>query len=248
MSILRTTLSSGLRLANTVCRPLGVQLKRSDHPLRNFRTFFDYVVGRGFDPQTIFDVGVGFGTPELYRHFSEKKIVLVEPLPIYQDVVKQICQQYNADNYQVAASNEDGELDIIVEQEFPERSSVMARSEHTRVSATDSRVTVPMMKLDTVVQEHEYREPYLLKIDTEGFELSVLQGATEMLKKTEMVVLETSIGPRFENGYESFEIFKFMDDNNFLLFDILGGSINKAGMLNCVDTVFIPKGSSLREV
>jgi hypothetical protein len=59
-----------------------------------------------------------------------------------------------------------------------------------------STVDVPVARLDDLAGDYAGRVG--LKIDTEGFEAEVLQGAAETLKRAEFVILELSVTPRFD--------------------------------------------------
>jgi hypothetical protein len=87
------------------------------------------------------------------------------------------------------------------------------------VSVTEMKV--PVRRLDELAPHYPGRLG--LKLDTEGAELEVLQGAVETLKRAEFVLLEMSVTPRFEGvglpsdivallaeaGLELRDVFKF---------------------------------------
>ena len=52
---------------------------------------------------------------------------------------------------------------------------------------------MPMVRLDSTVRKAGLVGPYLLKLDTHGFELQIIQGAEEMLRNTELAVIEAYI-------------------------------------------------------
>ena len=63
--------------------------------------------------------------------------------------------------------------------------------------------------------------PILLKIDTEGNEVSALEGADLLLQSTEFVIAEVSIARRFEDGYKFEELINLMSKNGFTVFSFL---------------------------
>jgi len=73
-------------------------------------------------------------------------------------------------------------------------------------------VEVQVKTLDACVPDRPVR---LLKIDTEGFELPVLQGATEVLKRTEMVYFECRESHFAKHGYKTGDIFHFLKEHGF---------------------------------
>jgi len=56
--------------------------------------------------------------------------------------------------------------------------------------------SVPVVPLDQIMVNYPGRVG--LKVDTEGFELEVLQGAAETLRRTDFVIVELSVTKRFD--------------------------------------------------
>ena len=58
---------------------------------------------------------------------------------------------------------------------------------------------------------------YLIKIDVQGFELQVLEGAVETLKKTDYVFVESAIRPLYEGAPRFTDVHTFLDAHGFHL-------------------------------
>jgi FkbM family methyltransferase len=86
---------------------------------------------------------------------------------------------------------------------------------------TEETIEVKVERLDQVVQRHgSARKPFLLKLDVQGFELEVLQGAAGLLPDVAAVLCEVNTAPFYE-GQAAFEdICAFMRQHNFRLIDI----------------------------
>jgi hypothetical protein len=84
------------------------------------------------------------------------------------------------------------------------------------------------------MEEHNLQPPFGLKIDTEGFELEVIEGAPKFLRKTQFVIAEVSISKRFVEGYSFSEFTEVMIRNGFFLWDLM--TVRK----RFVDAVFRP--------
>ncbi len=86
---------------------------------------------------------------------------------------------------------------------------------------TEQTIDVKVERLDHVVEQHgSARKPYLLKIDVQGFELEVLDGAVRILPDVAAIVCEVNTALFYE-GQASFEgISAFMRQHNFKLVDI----------------------------
>ena len=53
-----------------------------------------------------------------------------------------------------------------------------------------SVIEVPLTTIDAAVAEHGATGPFLLKLDTHGFEKGILEGSAETLKNAEMLIIE----------------------------------------------------------
>jgi FkbM family methyltransferase len=79
---------------------------------------------------------------------------------------------------------------------------------------------LPARTLDRVVDPVEWPGPYLLKLDVQGYELSVLEGAENTLARAEAVYLEVSYLP-YNRGAPLFqEVVAFMARKGFLVYDL----------------------------
>lgn len=121
-----------------------------------------------------------------------------------------------------AAGAVSGELHLNVMTESTVSSSFLAPVEATwssigyRTGAIERR-TVPVITLDEYAAEKAIGGVYLLKIDVQGFELAVLEGATSLLARTDHVFVEAAIRPLYEGAPRFSTIFDFLDAHGFHL-------------------------------
>lgn len=173
-------------------------------------------------PKTVFDVGVGYGTYPLYEAFPDAKFVLVEPLRNYENAIKKIIDKYNCDVFYKAVSDIQGTREITIDTKDLEKSSFDDRTQLTRTGNQLEKREVEVTTLDAIFREYtDLKKPVLLKIDTEGHELKVLQGSRSLLKVTDTVIAEVSIAKRFEDSYEFEDLILFMKENEFSLLTFL---------------------------
>lgn len=172
-------------------------------------------------PKTIIDVGVGYGTPELYDAFPEARLILVEPLEEYLPSIRAICSGRNVVHHAVALGANDDELEINVEPQERLKSSFLSRTRESATGHLPSRRKVPVRRLDGLLSDIEIDKPIALKIDVEGFELEVLRGAPQTLKRVDCVIIETSIARRFEGSPLFADIIGEMAKHQFDLYDVL---------------------------
>lgn len=201
------------RLIGTVLDKLGYVITRKDRG-----GFYSSYLAKICAPKTVFDVGVGPGTPELYDAYPGARFYLVEPLEEFKAVLKRLAGEIDCVLCRKAVSDEKGAAEITIEHD-PQMASFCERP---RVDSPAGKRQVEVTTLDDIFAENPgITLPILIKIDVEGFELKVLKGARKLLKSTEMVIVETSVAKRFENGSSLEEVISFMSENGFAVFDFL---------------------------
>lgn len=169
-------------------------------------------------PKTVFDVGVGRGTPELYGAYPGAKFILVEPLSEFGPALEKLARQLDCVVCRKAVGEKAGTLTINIEND-PQGSSLCDRP---RADSPAKTRAVEVTTLDAIFAGNPgLASPVLIKIDVEGFELQVLKGARELLKVSEMVIVETSIAKRFEGGTVLEDVIEFMRAGGFRVFDFL---------------------------
>jgi FkbM family methyltransferase len=206
------------RMVRRVLRWGGYELRKS----KAKRGFCASYLSQLCQPATVFDVGVGYGTHELYKAFPDAKFVLVEPLREYEPVLKELATQYDIQVCYQAVSDAPGTCEIAVDTQDPHKSSLHERTSLTETNNPISRRTVDVTTLDTILEQNPQLErPIVLKVDTEGNELKVLAGAKRLLEVTDLVIAEVSVAKRFEGSYSFEELIAFMSEADFAVFDFL---------------------------
>jgi len=175
---------------------------------------FAKIKALGVPIQTVLDIGILTGTVELIEAFPDKKHFLVEPITEWNKTIKSTYAEQGIDFLlvNVAASNFDGTMSM-------ETGSVAPGLQISHARLTDRTAghnvrTVPVRTLDSLLMEHHLSSPFLLKIDVDGAEILIMEGARETLKKVNVVVIEANIKNFIERS-------RFLEAHNFQLFDIV---------------------------
>lgn len=208
------------RVVERVAHHRGYELKMRDAPPRGFDSFLEYVRDQGLSPRTVFDVGVGRGTPWLYSAFPDAHHVLIEPQREFEPCLRKICEDYDAEYHLVGAAASEGqstmhrrESDLTGSSFRLDTAEEAAR--HGPMQMTD--VALPVRPLDSFADRPP---PFVLKIDTEGYELNVLQGASQILAQTELLLTEVAVQPRHEGEADLGELSSLLRSHGLRLFDI----------------------------
>jgi len=101
-------------------------------------------------------------------------------------------------------------------------------------------VMVSVIPLDEFLEQEKIRGNYLIKADVQRYELELLKGAKESLKRCHLLQLEVSLVALYEGAPSVSELWSYVSAAGFSLFDIvdiLYSPINGAA-LSC-DLIFI---------
>jgi len=122
---------------------------------------------------------------------------------------------------------------------------VLKESEGEHVDG-DQRI-VPQTTLDHEVLQHNLKCPFLVKIDVQGFELEVLEGAVDTLKQAEIVILEVSLFQFYKSSPTFAEVIRYMNEKKFSVYDIFNGAYRPIDdALGQVDILFVKTNGPLR--
>jgi FkbM family methyltransferase len=229
----------------TPVRSVSGSVAKAARRRSSMRGVLEQLQSSGLNPCTVVDVGVAQGTAALYRVFPDAKFLLIEPLEEFLPALEDLKVRLNDADYVIAAATaEEGEIELNVHADL-HGSSIYKEVDEPGVDGVPRRVrTAP---LDVLCRELGGREPYLIKVDTQGAELEVLKGGSQVLKDTAAVVLEVSFFPVYGDAPEAHECIRFMAEQGFVIYDIFDLLFRPLdGALWQADIVFVPGQSPLR--
>lgn len=243
----RTNQQLGLEQTRQELEQTRQQLRQARQRLKEFRPGWSPTSLRkpGFSPSTVVDVGAGEGTPALYKAFPEAFHVLIEPLKENRPHLQRILQEYEGEYFLTAIGAREERLNINVEPSVRKKSSINSRTDLTSTGDLVERREIPVNTLDALMKKHNFKPPFGLKIDTEGFEYQVIEGAPRFLRETQFVIAEVSVAKRFIQSYSFSEFIQIMDRNGFRLNDILNTRRTKSSVseLLFIDAMFRRDGT-----
>jgi FkbM family methyltransferase len=192
----------------------------------------------GADPATVVDVGAGAGTPALYEAFPHAHHVLIEPLREFEDDLKAYVKELRAEHIMVAVGARLGEVTLHVPGDLYTTSALPPAAQTATAAETRE---VPLTTLDTLLRERRWTAPYCLKMDVEGYEHAVIEGARDLLGGTELVIAEVSVTNRFHGGVTSLELIDLMRSRGFEVVDVIDAASTGHGVH--ADVVFKPRAA-----
>jgi FkbM family methyltransferase len=195
----------------------------------------------GFEPATVFDIGVGFGTWGLYRAFPDAYYHLIDPTPESLPYMRRIAKRLGGEVHGVALGDHDGEVTLEVRPDL--QGSTLLEEVGPRQVLRYERV--PMRRFDGLIPA--FIRPALAKIDVQGAELLVLQGMTGRIRDIDALLIETSTIATVKGGAEVAEIVAFMRQHGFVVADIVGVKRRPLdGATAQFDVLFVPDASPMR--
>lgn len=196
----------------------------------------------------IFDVGAHFGeTVDHYKGLFENcRIYSFEPfLDSFKRLEETASRFQKVYPFNVALSNEDGSVVFNLNKESATNSLLNtgergADTWWVNALETDKSITVTAAKLDTFMLQHNIDHIDILKLDTQGSEYLVIDGALRTITegKIKLVYLEIITMPTYENQKHLDEMIELLRLNGFSLYDFYNYNYSDKGQLRQVDAIF----------
>lgn len=173
------------------------------------------------------------------------RIISFEPLPM---AYQQLCREAERDELwtvapRLAIADYDGEIEINVAGDGGASSSALFVLPIVAVvepnTAYIGREIVPCKKLDSVAEGFQTAGSILLKLDVQGFEGRVLDGAPKLLRRVQGVQLEMSLVPLYERADNWMALTLRLQDLGFELWSV-GPAFtdNRSGRMLACDGFF----------
>jgi FkbM family methyltransferase len=221
---------------------------RGEYPRDSLRGLLLQASQIGFFPGSVVDVGAAYGTftRECKDVFPEAAYILVEPLKEYEEFLRSAVKSLQHGEYVLAAAGRRaGQIAINVHPDLM-GSSLYLEAEGPVVNGFQREV--PVITLDTLLEEGRIRSPVLLKIDVQGAELEVLSGGETMLNSTEYALIEISLLEFFKGGPQLYDVIKFMKARGFVTYDMSGLQYRPLdNALSQIDLSFVKEGGMFRQ-
>lgn len=193
---------------------------------------------RGINPRTIIDIGASNGqwSKLCMETFPEADYLLVDAQDAHTDDLKKfVNKNKNAQFIVAAAGKKDGKI------YFDNHAKLGGLASDTPFK---NGVEVPVISLDNEVKRKQLKGPYLLKLDTHGFEVPILDGAKEIMKSAELIIMETYNFQITNDSLKYYQMCAYMEELNFSPIEMVDLMLRKNDKSFWqMDTFFIPSDS-----
>lgn len=203
--------------------------KKSDLPIGiDFNE--DLINKFDIQPLTIFDVGANYGQTAI--HFSEtfQKAFIYSFEPVNRSFMK-LQKSVEGNNrikcFNIAFGEESKKMEISL---FDEEQSQLNSLKEINSSFANSSIkeTINVLTLDDFTDIEHVNQIDLLKIDTEGFELEVLRGASTLLKdkKIKSVLCEVALSKKNARNTQLDDIISYLETYDYFFVGLYDTNVN----------------------
>jgi len=203
------------RSVHKVLNKAGLQLVRNNRHLPNLRMALQRLHDRNPKFETVIDIGASDGnwSEDVMEYFPQKKYFLIEAQPLHEASLKKFCSEHTNTSYVLAAAGAK-EFEIFFEANDPYGG--VASYENKGVNS----YRVPVTTVDIQVKEKNLKGPFLIKLDTHGFEIPILNGAEETLKNTEVLIIECYNFKLSPECLKFYEMCQYLETKGFRCIDL----------------------------
>lgn len=165
---------------------------------------------RSHAPQVFFDVGANYGTHSLLLSVAGLRTVAFEPNPGCHDYFWHVMEQNRCWPTLVkkGVGSEASRLSLCFDPRETWNGQLSTSAVHGETE-NQTQITVDVIPLDDYIAETGL-VPDLMKVDTEGFELQVFQGARELLARQHTLIIFESLQGTLEQRKIRQEVFSLL--------------------------------------
>ncbi len=196
-------------------------------------------VNRGVEVNSIIDVGASDGrwSETCMYFFPNARYLLFEAQLAHQNGLEQFCKKNsNASYILAAAGNRTGKIFFDHSDLFGGFASEVPLNNHYR--------EVLVTTIDAEVNKRGLKPPFLIKLDTHGFEIPILDGAVQTIPMAGLIIIETYNYQLTPESKKYFEMSQYMEGLGFSPIEVVDLLLRKKDhSLWQMDTFFIPSKS-----
>ena len=195
---------------------------------------------RGVNVKTVIDIGASDGswTRDCLKCFPDANYLLIEAQEPHQSALERLAASERNVRYVLAAAGRaKGKI-------YFDNSSLFGGLA-SEAPLKGSSIEVPVVSVDEEVKRLQLNGPFLIKLDTHGFEVPILEGAAKTLNEASLVIIETYNFQLTDSSLRFFEMCDYMKTAGFLCVEMVDFILRKRDLSFWqMDTFFIPSTSS----
>jgi FkbM family methyltransferase len=171
---------------------------------------------RGYQMHTVIDIGASDGrwSASCMQFLPNAQYLLVEAQAVHNEALMRFTQTHPNAQYVLAAAG-----DRVGTIYFDAGDPFGGQASHTPLP--QNNIEVPVTTLDNEVAKRHLQGPFLVKFDTHGFEVPILQGALATLENTDVIVMECYVQELMPKSLPFAKMCQYLDDLGFRCIDFV---------------------------
>lgn len=215
----------------------GFQIQRTrENPEFSMDGALQRCIKRGLLVNTVIDIGASNSSwSRMCMKFLPKATyLLIEAQDAHRIGLEQFKKEYvNTDYVIAAAGGREGSIYFDSGNLFGGLAS--------EIPFEKNCIEVPVITIDEEVKRRNLQPPFLMKLDTHGFEIPILMGASNALKNTGLVIIETYNYKLTTDSLQYYQMCDYMEKLGFSSIEMVDFMLRKYDdSLWQMDTFFIP--------
>jgi len=195
----------------------------------------------------IFDVGAYIGEVALTykKMFPQSTIYCFEPFPDSFQKLNRLCRGASIKAHQIAFSDKKGKTTFHINVDLS-CNSLLPPTEsdfkcYSAKSIKDGEIQVETNTIDNFCADAGISGIDILKLDVEGAEVKVLEGASRMLSKQaiKLIYSEVMFIPHYTDGCLFHELTAFLNKHGYTLFNLYHLKSARNGQLRWGNAIFL---------
>lgn len=204
---------------NKVLQIFDLRLVRQSQYLSDSLSFdavFERLKLKNIKFNTVIDIGASDGcwTRKIRKHFPDSFCYMIEANHFHEQSLIQFVENNKNCAYKLAAA-----ADFVGEINFDDSDPWTGVASHQQDNKNTSRVI--STTVDEEVVAEALKGPFLLKLDTHGFEIPIFNGACETLTKTNVIIVETYNYDVTNDSLRFWEMCDFLVQKGFRPIDLM---------------------------
>ena len=200
---------------------------------------------RNLEINTIVDVGAAQGTWSLNakNFFPDANYLLFEPLVEREGELDLLCKKNKKFQFiPKAAGNTNSTIHFKISKDLD--GSGIANGDEINEELRE----IEIVRLDEEVKKHQLKGPYLIKLDTHGFEVPIIEGCENIINEVNLFIIECYGFHLTKDSLLFAEMCDLMFTKGFRLFDVVDimRRPKDEAFWQC-DAFFIPKNHLIFE-
>jgi FkbM family methyltransferase len=225
--------SRGAWIVNHLLNRFGCELIRSSNSV-SWQAALERIYGMGLQFATVIDVGASDGrwSQRVQQWFPDASYLLIEAQPVHEPRLRAYKMQSRKVDYVLAAA-----ADTCGQVFFNASDWAGGLACHTNANGCTQQVRATTVDFES--QTRNLNPPFLIKLDTHGFEVPILKGAERTLADTAAICVETYNFTLCEGCLRFPETCSFLQDKGFLPIGLVSPLFRrKDGVLWQMDLIF----------